>query len=167
MDEQTDKYAWVGPYMRSRQIVAVPAVSTLWSIEDLAGKRIAVLVGSKAERIFLQRSDENIPKVRNVYALNKTDELATALRNDYVDAIAGDAATVRRVLQNEEIEFRFFDEDLRDTACGIAFSKDGDAALREALAAAMTDMLHDGVAASILERYGAETDTTSGGLGNE
>lgn len=167
MDGQETQYAWVGPYMRSRQIVAVLKNSMIVSLSDLAGKRVAVRVGSKAENMFLDRTQANIPQVQTIYSLKETDEIATALRNDYVDAIAGYASTVREVLQNDGVEFRFLDEELSHALLGVAFAKDSDPALREQLAAALDEMRADGTTKRILEGYGVETDKALGGLGDE
>lgn len=167
MDGQEDQYAWVGPYMRSRQVVAVLADSTIGSLADLEGKRIAVRVGGKAEALFLNRTDDRIPQVQNVYSLNETDEISTALRNDYVDAIADYAATVRLSLQSSGVDYRFLEEDLLRLSLGVAFAKDSDAALRDALAAALDEMRTDGTTAQILGHYGVDTVRALGGLADE
>ena len=163
MDGQENLYEWVGPYMRSRQVVAVLADSPMYTLEDLTGKRVAVRVGSKAESLFLEKEEQNIPQVSKIYTQSQTDEVATALRNGYVDAVAGYAATVRRALQNEEVQFRFLNEDLSHATFGVAFSKNSSAAIRNALASA----LKDGTTASILQSYGVDTEKALGGLTDE
>ena len=42
MDGREEAYRWAGPYMVSRQVVAVDADSSIQSLSDLAGKTIAV-----------------------------------------------------------------------------------------------------------------------------
>ena len=42
MNGREDKYRWVGPYMNSRQAVAVRADSNIYALSDLSGKRVAV-----------------------------------------------------------------------------------------------------------------------------
>ena len=39
MNGREDKYQWAGPYLYSRQMVAVRAESEIWKIQDLKGKR--------------------------------------------------------------------------------------------------------------------------------
>ena len=167
MDVLPDNYAWVGPYMRSRQVVAVLEDSPMHTLRDLTGKRVAVRTGSKAERLFLEMAGENIPQVGKVYSQNQTDEIATALRNGYVDAIAGYAATVRKVLQKENVQYRFIDEELSHATFGIAFLKDSKTAVRDALSETLSEMLADGTTASILMRYGVDTAKALGGLAGE
>lgn len=164
MDGQEERYAWVGPYMRSRQVVAVLADSPITSLSDLAGKSVGVRVESKAEDIFLSDTDEDIPPVGKVYCLNTVDELATALRNEYVDAIAGYAAAAREALRNDGIRYRFLEETLSATYLGIAFSKSSDSELRQKLSDALGDMLSDGTTEQILDRYGVDTEKALGGL---
>ena len=167
MDDQEERYAWVGPYMNSRQVVAVLEDSPIHSLSDLKDKTVAVRVGTKAESIFLKRLDTNIPQVQNVYSLNTLDEIATALRNEYVNAVAGYAAALREILQNDAIAFRFLEEDLSHASLGVAFSKNSDPAIRNALSTAFKEMLSDGTTKHILEGYGVETDKALGGLAYE
>lgn len=53
MNGRETKYQWAGPYMYSRQVVAVRADSDIQSLSDLAGKRIGVQATTKAESLFL------------------------------------------------------------------------------------------------------------------
>ena len=46
-------YQWAGPYMVSRQVVAVNTDSSIQSLSDLAGKTVMVQSTSKPEGIFL------------------------------------------------------------------------------------------------------------------
>ena len=158
IDSTAGDYAWVGPYMRSRQIVAVLKDSPIQSLRDLEGKSIAVRLGGKAERIFLERSNTSLPAVRYVYSQTSMDEVATALRSNYVDAVAGYAATIREALQSYDVDYRFLEEDLSHASLGIAFSKNSDAALRERLGQVLAEMRWDGTTKRILENYGVDTE---------
>ena len=53
MNGREDKYQWAGPYLYSRQMVAVRKESEINTIQDLEGKRIAVQATTKAEDLFL------------------------------------------------------------------------------------------------------------------
>lgn len=168
MDGQKDHYEWVGPYMRSRQVVAVLADSRIHALGDLEGKSVAVRVGSKAEQIFLGNTDSVVPRLENVYAQNSMDEIVTALRNGYVDAIAGYAAALRETLRDYDVDYRFLGEDLSHDSLGVAFSKDSDPALREKLREALDEMLSDGTTKHILkDNYGVNIEKALGELGDE
>ena len=158
MEGQEDSYAWVGPYMYSRQVVAVKDDSPIEHLSDLKDKRVAVRVGAKAEEILLNQEDADTPEVQNVFSLDNMSDVVTALRNDYVDACAGYAAALRDQLQNDGVNYRFLEEDLSYAKIGVAFSKDGDASVREILQETLKAMEADGTTEQILKNYGVDTD---------
>ena len=55
-----DDYRWAGPYIASRQVVAVNENSDIYKLSDLEGKNLAVQSTTKLEGIFLNRTDERI-----------------------------------------------------------------------------------------------------------
>ena len=152
--DREEEYEWVGPYMYSRQVVAVLKDSSIHTLRDLEEKSVAVRVGSQAEDIFLKKTDKNIPQVKNVYSLNDVDEIITALRNNYVDACAGYGATVTVLMNNAGISYRLLEEDLSRAELGIAFPRDSDPALRTQLEKTLDEMHKDGTTEHILEGYG-------------
>jgi len=68
MDGRENDYQWAGPYMISRQVVAVNDNSSIQSFSDLAEKTIAVQTTSKPEEIFLNGSDPRIPQGVEVFS---------------------------------------------------------------------------------------------------
>ena len=62
MEGRLDDYRWAGPYIASRQVVAVNENSDIYKLSDLEGKNLAVQSTTKPEGIFLNRTDERIPK---------------------------------------------------------------------------------------------------------
>ena len=52
MDGREQDYQWAGPYMVSRQVIAVNAASDIYAMSDLNGKTIAVQSTGKPEEIF-------------------------------------------------------------------------------------------------------------------
>lgn len=167
MNDREGDYAWVGPYMNSREVVAVLEGSAINSLLDLEGKSIAVKLSTKPESLFLDGSDARIGKVDHVYCLATPEEIATALRNEYVDACAGHAAALRWCLQAAGVNYRFLDEDLFQAKIGVAFSKDGDAAVMRGLAEALDAMVADGTAAAIFQEYGLDAERVLQGVGDE
>ncbi len=61
MEGRLDDYRWAGPYIASRQVVAVNESSDIYKLSDLEGKNLAVQSTTKPEGIFLNRTDERIP----------------------------------------------------------------------------------------------------------
>lgn len=80
MNGREDEYQWAGPYLYSRQVIAVRTDSKIRNISDLAGKRIAVQATTKPEEVLLERSDPGVPEVDMVYSLSGMDEIYASLR---------------------------------------------------------------------------------------
>lgn len=169
MEGQEDSYAWVGPYMYSRQVVAVKEDSQIEHLDDLKDKRVAVRVGAKAEAILLRQeeSDTSIPNVQNVFSLDNMSDVVTALRNDYVDACAGYAAALRYQLQTDGVDYRFLEEDLSYAKLGVAFEKNSNSSIRQILSDTLDAMQEDGTTEQILKNYGVDTDKVLRRNGNE
>ena len=153
-----------GPYMYSRQVVAVLKDSDIQTLSDLKNKRIAVQISSKPEEIFSKRTNDQIPKVKNIYCLLDMDEVVSALRKDYVDACAGHAEALAELLQNIGGSYRFLEEDLIRSELGVAFSATGDSQLRDRLNETLIEMREDGTVQKILESYGLDTEKALGGI---
>lgn len=167
MDGQVDSYAWVGPYMYSRQVIAVKADSPITHLSDLKDIRVAVRVGAKAETILMKQENAEVPNVQNVFSLDNMSDVVTALRNDYVDACAGYAAALRDQLQNDSVNYRFLDDDLDYAKIGVAFLKNGDTTIRNKLRDTLDAMQADGTTERILKSYGVDTDKVLRRCGNE
>ncbi len=163
METDSENYAWVGPYMYSRQVVAVAESSDLKSLSDLAGKSIAVRLSSQAESALLGGTDSRIPALGHVYSLRNADEVITALRSGYVDACAGYASVLQELLENAGFAYHFLSEDLMRAQLGIAFRPEGSTELRKKLTEALTEMHQDGATARILEGYGLDSSRALGG----
>lgn len=162
MNGRDEDYSWVGPYMYSRQVVAVLEDSPIQSLADLTGKKIVVKVSTKPESIFLDRTDSAIPQVKTVYCLTDVNEVVTALRNEYVDACAGHAATLTYLLKNAGVDYRFLDEELLRSELGVAFLAGSDDAVQEKLEEALQEMKEDGTTARILSEYGLNAEKALG-----
>ena len=89
MTGREDLYQWAGPYLYSRQMVAVRANSDIHTLADLAGRRVAVQATGKPEALFLTSSAPGVSQVEAVYAFSTMDEVYACLRKGYADAIAG------------------------------------------------------------------------------
>jgi polar amino acid transport system substrate-binding protein len=163
MSGRESDYTWVGPYMYSRQMVAVPADSDIRSIEDLNGKRVSVMSSTKPESIFLERESEAIPEVGELYSMVNMDYVFTALQYGYVDAAAGHETVMREYMESLSGDYRLLDEELLAVEVGVAFDRDKPSEAAEALSEALDTMKADGSLQNILEEYGIRADTEDGG----
>lgn len=163
MNGREDIYRWVGPYMNSRQAVAVRADSNIYSLSDLSGKRVAVQSSSKPEEILSKKSAD-IPQVSELYCFVRTEYIFAALRKNYVDAVAGHEYMLRVFISESDNKYRLLDESLLLSKLGVAFAKDNDSALPEKLRATLCDMKNDGTLAQIAVKYGLDANTALGGI---
>lgn len=64
MDGREEEYQWAGPYLYSRQVVAVRSDSDIRTLQDLTGKVVVVQSTTKPEELFLNAEQ----KLRSVNA---------------------------------------------------------------------------------------------------
>ena len=126
MDGREEVYRWAGPYMVSRQVVAVDAHSSIRSLSDLAGKTVAVQSTGKPEEIFL---------------------------SGYVDGIAAHETGILQYMKDNAVDFRILEEPLLVTGLGIAFAKNDTRGLDSQLTDTLAQMRTDGTLEQIVGRY--------------
>lgn len=158
MNGREDKYQWAGPYLYSRQMVAVRAESEIWKIQDLRGKRIAVQATTKAENLFLHNIDSDIPQMEQVNCFSTTNELYAALRKNYVDAIAGHEAMLNSLVKDGEGVYRMLEESIYTSELGVALKKGTHEELAEELTEILKEMQGEGVTEKIVKKYGLDAD---------
>lgn len=61
MTGRENEYRWAGPYLASRQVVAVDPESDIYTLADLKDKVVAVQSTTKPESILLNHTNENVP----------------------------------------------------------------------------------------------------------
>ncbi len=157
-------YDWAGPYLNSRQVVCVREDSDITALADLAGRRVAVQVTSKPESVFLERADAGVPSVGSLYCFSTMDEVCSALRKDYADAIAGHEGALRTLAESEPGVYRILDECLYSSQLGVAFLKGARTELAQQLTLVLREMMDDGTTREIVSRYGLDADEALGGL---
>lgn len=153
MTGREDEYRWAGPYLASRQVVAVDPASSIYSLSDLAGKTIAVQASTKPESIILDHTNDNLPEVGNVFSFSDRSYLVPALTKGYVDAIAAHETSVLQYEKDYGVDLRILDESLLDVGLGCAFDLNDTRGIDKALDGAFRDMLADGTMEAILLRY--------------
>ena len=153
MDGREEVYRWAGPYMVSRQVVAVDADSSIRTLGDLAGKTVAVQSTGKPEEIFLSGSDPRIPQAVDVFSIEDRSVQYAMLACGYVDAIAAHETAILQYMKDNFVEFRILEEPLLVTGLGIAFAKNDSRGLDSQLNAVLAQMRTDGTLEQILGRY--------------
>ena len=77
MNGREDEYTWAGPYLHSRQVVAVRTSSDIYTLADLADKTLVVQSTTKPEELFLDAAANGLPQLRAVYSLQDRDLIYT------------------------------------------------------------------------------------------
>ena len=149
MNRREDEYQWAGSYLYSSQVVAVRLDSDIYQISDLMEKTVAVQETGKAEEYLLRSDRSKVPKVAKVYAFSNMDEVYSALRKNYVQAICGHESALNSFVQTAPDKYRILEEALFSSKLGVAFDKNYDKKFVEQL----NDMLKDGTTKKIIERY--------------
>ena len=146
-------YRWAGPYMVSRQVVAVNADSSIQSLSDLAGKTVMVQSTTKPEGIFLSGSDPRIPQTVEVFSTEDRSVQYAMLACGYVDAIAAHETAILQYMKDNSVEFRILEEPLLVTGLGIAFAKNDSRGLDLQLNDTFAQMREDGTLERIVGKY--------------
>ena len=153
MEGRLDDYRWAGPYIASRQVVAVNENSDIYKLGDLEGKNLAVQSTTKPEELFLEQTDPKIPKVKQVYSMENRELIYTSLSRGYVDAIAAHEISIRQYMSDFEAKYRILDEDILETGIGVAFAKNDKRGIEKELSKTLKAMVKDGSAKKILQKY--------------
>ena len=146
-------YRWAGPYMVSRQVVAVNADSSIQSLSDLAGKTVMVQSTSKPESIFLSGSDPRIPQTVEVFSIEDRSVQYAMLACGYVDAIAAHETAILQYMKDSNAVFRILEEPLLVTGLGVAFAKNDSRGLDHQLNDTFAQMREDGTLERIVGKY--------------
>ena len=89
MDGREEEYQWAGPYLHSRQVVAVRSDSDIYTLQDLADKVVAVQSTTKPEELFLNAEQNSLAKERG-------DDLPQQLTEVFQEMLAD--GTVRQIV---------------------------------------------------------------------
>lgn len=153
MKGREKQYRWAGPYMDSKQVVAVNKNSSIQRLADLKGKLVVVQVTTKPEEIFMRRTDSRIPRVGRLYSMENRDLMFAMLGKGYVDALAMHESAIRQYNKEVGTHYRILDEELLDTGIGVAFAKNDKRGIAEKLDKTLQEMQEDGTVKKIVGKY--------------
>lgn len=158
MNGRENEYRWAGPYMVSRQVVAVNVESDIYTLADLEGKTVAVQTTTKPEEIFLNSTDDRIPEIRSLISLQKRELIYPFLSKGYADALAAHETAIYQYMKDYNIEFRILDEPLEIVGLGVAFDRNDTRGIEKQLTETLNQMRLDGTEREILSRYLSDPD---------
>ncbi len=168
MTGRTDKYLWAGPYMNSYQAAVVRSDSGITSLEQLAGKRVAVEATTKSEEAWVRHAGDVVPQAADVLTFTSMDETVSALRLGGVEATSGHVGPMSALVEKSDGMLTLLPEGFYATQIGVAFDKGyANTELVEALDATLDELIDDGTAKRIVESYGLDPDAVVGGVRDE
>ena len=153
IDGREDQYRWTEPYMYSRQVVAVRENSSIYTLQDLEGKRVAVQSTTKPEEIFLSHTDPRIPQIRELFSLQNRELIYPYLSKGYADAIAGHETSIMQSMVEYNLHYRILEEPLLTVGLGVAFAKDDERSICDDLSQTFRQMREDGTMEQIIGKY--------------
>ncbi len=152
MTDRETEYNWAGPYMKSRQVVAVRTDSEIQTLKDLEGKIVAVQNTTKPEDI-IRSYNGTVPKLQKIISVQKRDLIFILLSKGYVDALAAHETAVDQFMEESGLKFRILKEPLQSVDLGVAFDKSDTRGLNEKLTEILNKMQRDGTVKQVISRY--------------
>ncbi len=138
------------PYIANSQMILV-LDSNIKSKADLTGKEIGVQKGSSA--LDAVNSDELAKQVSKISEYPQNVDAFNDLKAGRLAAVVADEIMARYYLSTDAYkDLRLLDEALAPESYGIGFKK-GNMELRDAVQVALYEMIYDGTAAGISEKW--------------
>lgn len=153
MTGRENEYRWAGPYLASRQVVAVDPQSDIYALADLEDKIVAVQSTTKPEDILLNRINENVPQIKELYSFSDGSYLNPALVEGLVDAIAAHESSFLTYEKDYGVTYRILDEPLLEVGLGTAFDINDTHGIDVKLTHAYQEMLADGTMERLVSKY--------------
>lgn len=153
MTGRENEYRWAGPYLASRQVVAVDPESDIYTLADLKDKVVAVQSTTKPEGILLNSANENVPQIKELYSFSDRSYLNPALVEGLVDAIAAHESSLLTYEKEYGVTYRILDEPLLEVGLGTAFDINDTRGIDVKLTHAYQEMLADGTMERLVSKY--------------
>lgn len=153
IDGREKEYKWAGPYMVSRQVVAVNEESDIYTLQDLEGKRIAVQSTTKPEEIFQNHEDERLPVLKEIFSMQNRELIYPFLSKGYADAVAAHETAILQYMKDYDLKYRILEEPLLTVGLGVAFRKDDENGIAEELSDTFEKMRADGTTEKVIGSY--------------
>lgn len=158
MDGWEDLYQWAGPYMVSRQMIAVLPGSDIYTLQDLEGRAVAVQSATQPEEMFSDPEVYGLPKLKELFSLSNRELIYPFLSKGYADAICSHETFIRQYMADYNLEYRLLEEPLLTVGLGVAFAKEDDRGLAQQLDQILQEMREDGTTARVLTKYLGESE---------
>lgn len=139
------------PYYENTQVLLVKDNSGFKSSKDLAGKVVAVMLGTSGEALLSEDLKDLADTFSNVITCDSFLKCFTELGGGAVDAVFVDYP-VAAAYASENAGYTIINEQLGAEQYGVAF-RSSDSDLCKAIDGAVQDLVKDGTYAKIAEKY--------------
>lgn len=148
-DRRRQSYDFTAPYFEARQLIAVHKSSTVTKLQDLAGKKIAVVTGSTGDDVASRAFGKTSANIRR---FDTTPLIIAELAGYGVDAVIGDNGVIAyRVAEQKDLK-TVEDATFPKEYFGIVV-KQGNTALRKTLDTGLAAIQADGSYATIYRKW--------------
>jgi len=145
-------YVISAPYYDNTQVILVKAGSDIASSADLAGKVVAVQLGTSGEALLNGDLADLTATFGDLMTCDSFLKCFTELDGGAVDAVFVDAPVAKSYAEANSGKFTIIDEQLGAEQYGIAF-RSGDKELCDAIEGAVAELVKDGTYAAIADKY--------------
>ncbi len=154
-------YVLSAPYFYNTQVLVVKDDSGITSSADLAGKIVAVQLGTSGEALLKEEEDlaELVASFDSILTCESFLKCFTELGGNAVDAVFVDLPVAVNYCREHE-GFTIINEDLGAENYGIAF-RASDAELCAAVEGAVAELVADGTYAAIAANYADDIDAAN------
>ncbi|MEG0377879.1 MAG: amino acid ABC transporter substrate-binding protein, partial [Eubacterium sp.] len=152
-EERQKAMDFTKPYLKNDQVIVVKKDSGLTKKADLEGKNVGLQKGSSAYDAF--QADDIHTKVAN---MNEYPENVSAFQDlgiGRIDAVIVDSVVARYYISSEKADYVVLDESLSPELYGVGVKK-GNTEMRDKIQKALDEMVADGTAAKISEKWFGE-----------
>lgn len=148
-DRRRQSYDFTAPYFEAHQLIAVPASSTVTRLQDLSGKKVAVVTGSTGDDLASRAFGKTSPNIRR---FDTTPLIISELVNGGVDGAIGDNGVIAYRVREHKTLKAVEDPTLPKEYFGIVV-RQGNTALRDTLDKGLAAIIADGTYAKIYRSW--------------
>ncbi|HUU36380.1 MAG TPA: basic amino acid ABC transporter substrate-binding protein [Vicinamibacterales bacterium] len=148
-ERRRQSYDFTAPYFEARQLIAVPVASTVTRLQDLQGKKVAVVTGSTGDDVASRAFGKTSPNIRR---FDTTPLIIAELVAYGVDAAIGDNGVIAYRVQEQKTLKTVDDPSFPKEYFGIVV-KQGNAALKDTLNAGLAGIIDDGTYARLYRQW--------------
>lgn len=150
MNGREQQYIWAGPYFDSRYTVLVRKGSGINRLSDLDGRTVCIQAGTRTVSLM---SAPDAPKTKELLEFPYLESAYAAFKQRACDAVTSHETRLAMLSENKAEE-KILDDYLETVGLGVAFHKNGNHVMAEALARTLKTMTDDGFIQRTVEKYG-------------